>query len=206
MSDDPAKSLEEETAESDSPGDGREDAPSPDAEATAEGDVRTPEAKQEAAGDEALEEQLDDLQEEFDSLQDRHLRLAADFDNYRRRAENEMRQSWIRAQADLIRRLLDALDDLQRVTDVDSGDTSVDALLEGVQLVEKKLGQALEDAGAEVVNPVGEPFDPNTMEAMMKAPAESEDEDDQVDQVFQKGYTFKGHLVRPARVSVKKHE
>lgn len=205
MSDDPAKSVEEETAQSDSPGDGREDAPPADAEASAEGDVPTPD-EEEAPADQALEEQLDALQEEFDSLQDRHLRLAADFDNYRRRAENEMRQSWIRAQADLIRRLLDALDDLQRVTDVESGDTSVDALLEGVQLVEKKLGQALEDAGAEVVNPVGEPFDPNTMEAMMKAPAESEDEDDQVDQVFQKGYTFKGHLVRPARVSVKKHE
>lgn len=183
MSDEPVESAEEEVE-----------------------DESTPEEAQEEAAEDELEAQLDLLQDEFDALRDRHLRLAADFENYRRRAESEMRQSWVRAQADLIRRLLDALDDLQRVTDVEPEATSVQALLEGVQLVERKLGQALEDAGAEVVDPAGEAFDPNTMEAVMRVPADPDEEDDVVDQVFQKGYTFKGHLVRPARVSVKKHE
>ena len=57
-------------------------------------------------------------------------------------------------------------------------------------------------AGVEVVDPAGEPFDPNTMEAMMRAPTESEEDDDTVAMVFQRGYTLKGLLVRPARVSV----
>lgn len=166
----------------------------------------SPELEEEQAAEAELRAELDHLEEEFAGLKDRHLRLAADFENYRRRAENEMSESWIRAQADLVRRLLDALDDLQRVSDLDPEETTVDAVVEGVELVERKLLQAMKDAGVEVVEPVGEPFDPEVMEAMMRVPAGSEEEDDRVDQVFQKGYTFKGHLVRPARVSVLKHD
>ncbi len=166
----------------------------------------SPEMEEERAAEEELRAELDHLEDEFASLKERHLRLAADFENYRRRAENEMTESWIRAQADLVRRLLDALDDLQRVTDLEPDETTVDDVLEGVELVERKLLQAMKDAGVELVEPEGEPFDPETMEAMMRVDAESEEDDDVVHQVFQKGYTFKGHLVRPARVSVLKHD
>lgn len=166
----------------------------------------SPEYEEEREAEAVLQAELDHLEDEFQGLKDRHLRLAADFENYRRRAENEMTESWIRAQADLVRRLLDALDDLQRVSDLDPEETTVDAVVEGVELVERKLLQAMKDAGVEVVEPEGEPFDPEVMEAMMRVPAESEDDDDRVDQVFQKGYTFKGHLVRPARVSVLKSD
>lgn len=167
---------------------------------------RSPEVEEEEAAEAELEAELDHLQEEFDNLKDRHLRLAADFENYRRRAENEMNESWVRAQADLVRRLLDALDDLQRVTELEPGETSVESVLEGVRLVERKLFQAMEEAGVEVVQPEGERFDPEVMEALMRVPAESEDDDETVAQVIQKGYTFKGHLVRPARVSVRKYD
>ena len=168
-------------------------------------DTASPEEAEEQAAEEELSAELDDLKDEFQSLHDRHLRLAADFDNYRRRAETEMRQSWIRAQADLVRKLLDALDDLERVSDLDPEATTVESVLEGVELVERKLHQAMKEAGAVVIDPEGESFDPNTMEAMMRVPTEEEEEDDRVDRVLQKGYSFKGHLVRPARVSVKKH-
>ncbi len=166
----------------------------------------SPEVEEEKAAEAELEAELDHLQDEFDSLKDRHLRLAADFENYRRRAENEMTESWVRAQADLVRRLLDALDDLQRFTGLDPTDTSIESVLEGVELVERKLVQSMKDAGVEVVEPEGERFDPEIMEAMMRVPAESDEDEDRVDQVFQKGYTFKGHLVRPARVSVMKRD
>jgi molecular chaperone GrpE len=63
----------------------------------------------------------------------------------------------------------------------------------------------LEDAGVDVIDPVGEAFDPQRMEAVMRVPAESEDQDDSVAQVVQKGYSLKGTLVRPARVAVFKH-
>ena len=78
--------------------------------------------------------------------------------------------------------------------------------MEGVDLVERKFSRALEEAGVEVVDPGGEDFDPNTMEAMMRVPTESEDDDDTVANVFQRGYTLKGMLIRPARVSVFKSD
>lgn len=144
-----------------------------------------------------------ELKAQRDRLKDRHLRLAADFDNYRKRTEERIRQGWDRAQADLVSRLVDPLDDLLRVTALEpENKSSVDSIVEGVDLVERKFFQVLKDAGVEVVDPAGATFDPNTMEAMMRVPTESEDDDDTVAMVFQRGYTLKGLLVRPARVSV----
>lgn len=145
------------------------------------------------------------LQEDFEDLNDRHLRLAAEFNNYRRRVEQERLDLWSRAQAELVGQLLDMLDDLQRVAGLDLTNATVEGIMEGIDLVERKFVRALDDAGAEAFDPVGEAFDPERMEAMMRVPAESEDDDDTVAQVFQKGYLFKGHLVRVARVSVLKH-
>ena len=147
--------------------------------------------------------EIAELEADRDRLRDQHLRLAADFENFRRRTEERLRQRWSRAQADLVRRMLEPLDDLRRVTALEPETTaSVDAIVEGVDLVEKKFFRALEEAGVEVVDPEGEEFDPNTMEAMMRVPAESEEDDDTVAGVFQRGYTLKGMLIRPARVSV----
>jgi molecular chaperone GrpE len=145
------------------------------------------------------------LREEFEGLRDRHLRLAAEFNNYRRRVEAERLDLWARAQADLVGRFLDVLDDLQRVAGLDLDNATVEAIMEGIDLVDRKFLRVLQEVGAEVIDPVGEPFDPETMEAMMRVPAEKEEDDDVVDQVFLKGYGLKGQLVRPARVSVRKH-
>jgi len=150
-----------------------------------------------------IESDIDELRREFSTLSDRHLRLAAEFDNYRKRIERERAELWARAQAELVGRLLDPIDDLERVTA--HGDPSAAAFIEGVQLVERKFRQVLEAAGLEEVEAQGAQFDPNAMEAIALVPAESEDEDDVVSDVFQRGYRFKGILVRPARVRVKKH-
>ena len=156
-----------------------------------------------------LSEQLHGLRSEFEALNDRHLRLAAEFSNYRRRAEGEMSQARGRAQAELLRRFLDALDDLERVSALEAADeaVSVTSVVEGVDLVGRKFARALEEAGVEVIDPeAGEYFDPAGMEAVMRVPSESLDDDDTIDQVLQKGYRLRNHLVRPARVSVRKHE
>jgi molecular chaperone GrpE len=145
------------------------------------------------------------LQREFEELNDRHLRLAAEFNNFRRRTEQERLAAWARAQADLVGRFLDVLDDLNRVAELDLSNATVEAIMEGIDLVERKFVRTLEDSGAEVIDPVGEAFDPERMEAMMRIPTESDEQDDEVAQVFQKGYTLKGVLVRPARVSVYKN-
>ncbi len=167
----------------------------------------TPEEVEEALAEADLDRDLDTLQGEFDDLHDRHLRLAAEFNNYRRRAESESLATWGRAQADLLRRFLDVLDDLQRVSGLDPAEESVtvQAIVEGIDLVERKFLRALEDAGAVIVDPEdGSPFDPESMEAMMRVPTDDDDKDDRVAQVFQKGYVVDGNLVRPARVSVYK--
>ena len=167
----------------------------------------TPEEVEEALAEADLDQDLDTLQGELDDLHDRHLRLAAEFNNYRRRAESESLATWGRAQADLLRRFLDVLDDLQRVSGLDPAEESVtvQAIVEGIDLVERKFLRALEDAGAVIVDPEdGSPFNPESMEAMMRVPTDDDAKDDLVAQVFQKGYLVDGNLVRPARVSVYK--
>ena len=152
---------------------------------------------------EQIETDIDELRREFETLSDRHIRLAAEFDNYRKRIERERADTWTRAQGDLAARMLDTLDDLERFSE--HAAESDDALLQGVQLVERKLRQSLQAAGLEEVDADGARFDPNSMEAVAMVPVESSDEDDLVSDVFQRGYRFKGSLIRPARVRVKKH-
>lgn len=139
---------------------------------------------------------------ELEALNDRHLRLVAEFNNFRRRTEQERLSAWTRAQADVVAKFLDVLDDLHRVAQLDLGNATVEAIMEGIDLVERKFTRMLEDSGVEVIDPAGRAFDPESMEAVMRVPAESDDQDDVVAQVFTKGYTLKGVLVRPARVSV----
>lgn len=145
-------------------------------------------------------------EQELAASRERYLRLAAEFDNYRKRVEREKSESWNRAQAQLAEKLLDVLDDLQRVSDYNPETATAQSLLEGTQMVERKLQRALESAGVEEVEAEGQPFDPASHEALMTVPAESREEDDTVADVFQKGYRFKGILLRPARVRVKRFE
>lgn len=160
----------------------------------------------ESAAEEATADLVAELREENERLTDRHLRLAAEFDNYRRRVERERVEFRVRAQADLVKPLLDLLDDLQRVVEIDGGRTTVESLLEGVQLIEKKFRHILAQEGLEPIDAEGEFFNPSTMEALMTVPAESPEEDEMVADVFQRGYRFKDQLIRPARVRVKKYE
>jgi len=215
MTDSPSKTDDLEPAEdlaADATGDG-EGAVDP-TPTDAEIEPQADRSGEEALGDdleldeeagEALDQELLELREEFEGLNDRHLRLAAEFNNYRRRVEAERLDVWGRAQAEVVRKFIDVLDDLQRVAGLDLGNATVEGIMEGIDLVERKFVRMLADAGVEVVDPVGERFDPEAMEAMMRVPAESEDDDDRVAQVFQKGYMLDGNLIRPARVSVYKH-
>lgn len=154
---------------------------------------------------EDLEAALETTRIELDRAQDRFVRLAAEFDNYRKRTEREKLDAYARAQADLVARMLDAVDDLERVADFDEN-TPSKALLEGVQLVEKKLLAAFEAVGLRRLDAAGKPFDPSSMEGLATVPTEIPEEDDTVADVFQAGYRFGDLLVRPARVRVKKLE
>ena len=141
------------------------------------------------------------LSTELDEARDRHLRLAADFDNFRKRTARERLETWTRAQADVVAKLLDAIDDLARVTSLEVTKEAAD-ILAGVALVERKLLKELESAGLERVGEPGEPFDPNKHEAIGTVAAKGESDDGTVADVIQPGYRFGGALLRPARVRV----
>lgn len=145
------------------------------------------------------------LEQDLERATDMRLRLAAEFDNYRKRVERERADLYDRAQAELAKRLLDAIDDLDRVSEF-GADTPISAMLEGVQLVEKKLLAALGAAGLEEVAAAGRPFDPNEMEAVASVPTADPAQDELVLDVFQKGWRFHGQLIRPARVRVMQFE
>ncbi len=134
-------------------------------------------------------------------MRDRHLRLAAEFDNYKKRVARERLELSDRAQATFISRLLDVLDDLDRLVASDPA-SSAEALRGGLALVDRKLQKELEAAGVERVDPVGQPFDPAEAEAVSILPPPDPEKDHTVAATFQTGYRFKGTLVRPARVQV----
>jgi molecular chaperone GrpE len=142
------------------------------------------------------------LERELADQKDRLLRTAADFDNYRKRAAKEKAETWGRAQADLLQRVLEVIDDVGRVAHLDPAQTSAQALHEGMGLVERKLLKVLEGVGLERVDPSGQVFDPNSHEAVMTVPAPTAEQDGGVSMVFQAGYRINGMLLRPARVAV----
>ena len=145
----------------------------------------------------------DEAQRQLDEQRDKYLRLAAEFDNHKRRTAKQAQEAGVRAQADLVKHLIDALDDLARFAHVDPMSTDASTIVQGVEMVEKKLLKTLSGAGLQVVDPVGEPFDPSHHEAVATEPTATKAEDHQVARVYQRGYVFGGQLLRPARVVVK---
>ena len=139
----------------------------------------------------------------LNEMRDKYLRLAAEYENYRKRVLRDRQEGGVRAQGDLVRQLLEALDDLGRVAHVDPSTTDAATVINGVELVERKLLKSLSAAGLEVIQPVAQPFNPELHEAITTAPALSPEDDHMVAQVYQQGYVFKGQLLRPARVVVK---
>ena len=143
------------------------------------------------------------LEQQLAEQQDKYLRLAAEYDNYRKRTARERSEQTARAQADLVRQLLDALDDLARFAHVDPQTTDATTVVQGVELVERKFLKTLTAAGLEIIDPVNQNFDPQVQEAVATEPALSPEDDHVVARVFQVGYRFNGQLLRPARVVVK---
>jgi molecular chaperone GrpE len=135
--------------------------------------------------------------------QDKYLRLAAEYDNYRKRSVRERQEASVRGQAELLRGILDALDDLSRFAHVDPATTDTKTVVEGVAMVEKKMLKTLSGIGLEIISPVDQTFDPSHMEAVATEPALSAEDDHVVAKVYQQGYLFNGQLLRPARVVVK---
>jgi len=151
-----------------------------------------------------LEEELEEIEEpepeeSVPAPDDAYLRLAADFDNYRKRVAREHAELTTRANERLVNELLPVLDDLERALEA-AAEHEEAKLEEGVKLVHRSLAALLERHGLTEIDTEGA-FDPHVHEALLAQPAEDAEEGS-VLQVLQKGYRLGDKVLRPARVIV----
>jgi molecular chaperone GrpE len=140
----------------------------------------------------------DKLAAEKADLYDRLLRKQAEFDNFRRRGERERSEFLQFVGMDLARELLPVLDDFERALKVESADQ---VYAKGIELIYQRLWDIVKKMGLEPVEATGKKFDPNLHEAVVRVETD-EAEDQTVLEEFQRGYNFKGKLLRPAMVKV----
>lgn len=137
-------------------------------------------------------EQFDALLAERDDLNDRYLRTAAEFDNFRKQAQKRLTDEVARSQGGFVERMLPVLDAIE-AAQTHGGDDA------GVEAVSKALFGFLEKEGLERVAPAGEPFDPNVAEAVVHEPGDGEPV---VAEVLRTGYLWQGRVIRAAMVKV----
>jgi molecular chaperone GrpE len=157
--------------------------------------------EQEAGAADAKEAQPSDRNEQIRELEERLKRISADFENFRRRKEEEVTQSRKYASERIIVELLTVIDNFERALTSSQTSVSVDSLMEGVQMIYRQLKGILEKEGLSEIQAQGEPFDPALHQAVMMV--ENTDlPDETVTEVLQKGYRLKERVVRPSMVKV----
>ena len=146
----------------------------------------------------AVTAERDQLAAEKADLYDRLLRKQAEFENFRRRSDRDRSEFLQFAVMDLIRELLPVVDDFGRALKTDTTDESY---AKGIELIYQRLYDILKRMGLEPIEAVGQKFDPNIHQAVDRV--ETEDVEDQtILEEYQRGYNFKGKLLRPVMVKV----
>lgn len=148
----------------------------------------------------------EDPASELAQMQDRHLRLMAEFENFRKRTRREQADLRRMSHANLILRILPTLDDMTRVASIPNDQTTVEALDEGILLIRRNLMKELEEVGLARIEAVDAPFDPELHQAVLRVSVDDPDLDNTVSQVFQEGYVLGDRLVRPSQVEVRQYE
>lgn len=148
---------------------------------------------------EALQAEAEALRRERDGMKDRHLRLAAEYDNFRKRTAREWDEQRKRASAEVLRQVLEIADNLERALQVPPEDR--EGLQKGVDLIHQQLQAFLTRQGIEQMDVKGTPFDPTRHDAVLLVESQEVESQHVVD-VVQSGYTLHGEVLRPARVAV----
>jgi molecular chaperone GrpE len=149
----------------------------------------------------ALQAELEQLRKDVEESQNHYLRVLADFDNFRRRQREETARQVGLAREELILKILPLVDNFQRTLDATEAQHSYDSLVEGVSLTLRQIREMLEKEGLQPIEAVGEPFNPELHEAMMRVDTDEYPENTVIDEL-EKGYTLNGKVLRPARVRV----
>ena len=148
---------------------------------------------------EALKGQVEKLTGDLQEKKDRLLRLQADFDNFRRRSAKEREEISAVVTQNFCKDMLPLLDNFERAMAAETKD--VEAFQKGVEMIFTQFQEVLKKNGLEQIEAVGQKFDPNFHQAVMRV-EDPEREDDTVAQELQKGYMVKGRVVRPSMVQV----
>lgn len=151
-----------------------------------------------------VEDQLAACHKETAEWKDKSMRIQADFENYKRRAEKERAQLFYSVKAEIVLPLLAIVDDVERaLADAHSKERTHDmqAWLDGFILIGKSLTKMLDSFGVTPIADTAE-FDPTKHEAIMSAPATEQHPAGSIVAVLQKGYMLNGNVLRPAKVSV----
>lgn len=159
------------------------------------------ETEETAVEESTIEEQLQVAQEEAAKNLDSSLRAQAELANARKRFEKQRAQTYVNANADLVRKILPVLDDYERAVDTVPESIGEDPWYEGIGMVHRKLISVLESLNVKEIKAIGEPFDPNYHEALGQEPSETE-ESGNVTRVMQKGYQIGDQVVRASLVFV----
>ena len=153
-----------------------------------------------------VDSQLTELIEKLAKSEDRHLRLAAEFDNYRRRKDKEVSQMLQYEGREIFESLLPVVDDLDRLVDVfneQGEDKNNSSITEGINLIQTKMKNFLEEWNLSSFGSPGDILDSNIHDAIM-VQKEKGKKEDEVLQIFQKGYRYKDKVLRHAKVIVNK--
>lgn len=149
-----------------------------------------------------IAKRLAETQKALEESQNQYMRLAADFDNFRKRKDREMADVIRFANEDLIKQILPVLDNFDRTLDVIEKTDNLTAVKEGIAMVSANFRKQLQKVGLEPLEAVGKPFDANLFEAITSVPAPGPEQVDKVIEEVEKGYKLKDKVIRFSKVIV----
>ena len=157
----------------------------------------------EKSAEETSEDKIQKLEAELQEWKNSYTRKLAEFQNFTKRKEMEVAEMRKYASEEIVVKLLDNIDNLERAVDASKESQNFDSLVEGVNMILNNLKHLLTEEGVEEIEAAGKEYNPYEHKAMITENKEELD-DNVVVQVFQKGYKMKGKVVRPAMVTVNK--
>ncbi len=161
----------------------------------------TDEESSEETNETNFEEKITKLEQEVVDLKDKLLRKAAEFENYKRRTENDQINLITFAAESFIQKLLPVIDDFERSLGHVDEAQDITAIKQGLKLIYDKLMKVLDEQGVKIIEAVGNPFDVDYHEALMQRPDDSVEPHTVLDEM-EKGYTYKDKVIRHAKVVV----
>ncbi len=160
---------------------------------------------EEASGETGGEDMPDAKDQEIDNLKNRLLRLQADFENFRRRSNQEKIQLSAFVTASVVGKFLKVLDNFERAEESVAKNADHESLLTGMKQIRKQFAEVFKELGVEEIEAMNKKFDPNLHEAVMRG-ENSELEDETIDMVLEKGYKMQDKVIRHSKVRVISNE